>query len=140
MVKHSSPTTQACGFQGQDNCSKVCFVLHNLRGYPSYFAIGLGLSPWWIIYSRTAGGLIQQELSLERVPMSPMSRVSFSFPRIGGRLLVLLQPMKEGPPLPVKCKDKSQVRSTITTLEKDQLGADLVSSPLDQYSIKFAYF
>jgi hypothetical protein len=58
---------------------------------------------------------------------------------IGARLLVLLQPMKEGPPLSVKCKDKFLVQSTIITTEKDQPGADLVSSPLDQYCIGFAY-
>jgi len=47
--------------------------------------------------------------------------------------------MKEDPPLSVKCKDKFLVQSTIITSEKDQPGADLVSWPLDQYSIRFAY-
>jgi hypothetical protein len=44
-----------------------------------------------------------------------------------------------GPTIFSECKDKFLVQSTMITPEKDQPGADLVSSPLDQYSIRFAY-
>ena len=46
-------------------------------------------------------------------------------------LLVMLQPMKEEPPLSTKCKDKFLIQSTLITPEKETKDLqDIVRTPL----------